>query len=165
MKSHIILIIISALLSPAFSEESTYVSPAEKNGKGYRADWETYTPKGGVKPPTSHLKNNGIRLLDDQDKFGRNVDVTELAKFVKQMNSILEENSGSFPVGTKLLVQISIHSKKNPSFKIAYQGEITKEQLQAIYDNLGKKLKFTTKSETVKFECEYEIIKTAEPVK
>lgn len=165
MKSYMILIAIFTSVFSVFSEESTYVSPADESGNGYRADWKTYTPKDGIKPPSSHLKSNGVRLLDEQDKFGRNIDVKDLAGFVKKMDAILEASSASFPVGTKLLVQISIHAKDDPSFKIAYQGEISKQQLQDMYDSLGKNLRVSTKSETLKFECEYEIIKNAEPIK
>ena len=133
-----------------------YKNPVD--GKTYHADeWKTYEPQKQKKENESRLENLGIRLLSSQEEFEANIDVSTLSAYTKAIESRILEIIESYPNSGDILLQVEISNNNSPKYKMSYQGNLTQEILQKIYDSLNKENGIRTKKSNVAFQIHYKI--------
>ncbi|MET0026743.1 MAG: hypothetical protein ABW101_03835 [Candidatus Thiodiazotropha sp.] len=115
--------------------QDVYVNPVD--GKSYIADWKTYHPEGGVKEQKGRVVNTGVRFLNTQADFEKNVTVEQLSKLIGFIQHVLTKQTESYSEGGEILLQIELSNTDSPKFKMSYQGELKQELLQKFYDSLS----------------------------
>jgi len=152
-RTFILLALVPSLIC---AEESTYQNPVD--GSKYKADWKTYQPQGGIIDQSHRVvEMKNTRLLSTQQAFSNNVTIKELAEFVKDTQTNIENSIGTPSSNFELLVETTLTKDKAPEFKIASQGTVSTETLQKIYDGFKKLKDFRSKEDPLKYQVLYEI--------
>jgi len=159
MKRYSLFVIL--LISPVLFAElpNAYVSPAD--GIEYTAEWEEHEPdnpnyKDGV------IVNGPLRLLNQTSKFEENVTINGFSDFCLLIQDEVEKVIVEWSDKSQLLVQVTIHPDVKPEFVIAYQGDVSKDSLQALYDAFTSQLDYRTLHDDLKFEKSFSIDKSSE---
>ncbi|TVT57383.1 MAG: hypothetical protein FHK82_06250 [Sedimenticola thiotaurini] len=151
----IIAALIACFTFISFSQaQEEYVNPVD--GKRYIADWKTYEPKGGTTPQDGRVVNAGVRLLNTQDEFSKNITVKELSKLIGYAQELLNEVSSEYQEGGEILLQITLSKDAAPKFDMSYQGEIQKGMLQAFYDGLSS-IELNTSQSSVALQVHFQV--------
>lgn len=153
----VLIFFLMAACSQVIASEDEYTNPVD--GKTYVADWKTYQPKDGVKPPDGRVINSGVRLLSTQADFERNTTAEDLAKLIGFIQDSLEEQTEGYEDGGEILLQIELHKENNPEFKMSYRGEISEKYLQGFYNSL-ESIEFRTQQSTVTLQVHF-VVKNA----
>jgi hypothetical protein len=150
-------IITISLVTQLAIAQSEYINPVD--GRTYIADWKTYHPEGGVKEQKGRVVNTGVRLLNTQADFEKNVTVSELAKLIGFIQHVLTKEVESYKDGGEILLQIELSNAVNPRFKMSYQGDLKQELLQKFYDSLSV-IELKTKVNVVNLQVHF-LVKNA----
>ena len=135
----------------AFCAEA-YENPVDR--KSYVADWKLYRPNKMIADQNGKVTNSGIRLLNTQNEFEKNITVDELAKLIGYIKERLAEKSQKYHEGGEIVLQITLNKEKNPEFKMSYQGNLGNELLQSFYDSLAG-IELKTKQSSVTFQINF----------
>jgi len=141
---------------PLFAEEG-YYNPVD--GKTYIADWEKYSPATKAAPAATRVVNNGVRLLNTQEEFNRNIGVQELAAFIKSIVATVEQVVAMKEDSGVLLIEAEILPKKSPTYRLAHQGNISQDTLQEIHDALNNLSETKSKESSIKLQVNLSIQK------
>ena len=152
-------IIPLALLFPCLvmGEESTYQSPVD--GAEYRADWKQYAPAKPSAKSSGPVELKGARLLTDQPTFDKNMSAADLAAFIKATQVSIVSSVGAPTETFAILVDTTISKAIRPQFQMASQGEVSEATLQKIVDGFKSLPDIRSKSDTLKYQVEFEITK------
>lgn len=135
----------------AFAQKE-YANPID--GKIYVSDWKPYQPEAGVKHQLGRIKNAGVRLLSTQEDFSKNTTVEELAKLIGFIQEVLIKETEGLEEGGEILLQIELRKHDHAEFKMSYQGKLTEEYLQRVYDAM-KTVEYNTKVSTVTLQVHF----------
>jgi hypothetical protein len=116
--------------------EETYRNPVD--GRTYTAEggWRTYEPMGGVVESQEKVSLGTIRLLQDNATIGARTTAEKLAAFIDSAVAAGADVFANHTSPITLLVQFHCLPQKH-SVRLAYDGNVSDEQLQAFYDRLG----------------------------
>jgi hypothetical protein len=157
------VIVFSAMFSvailSALAETTNYQSPVD--GNNYRADWHRYSPTNSASTNAivGRVQKQEIRLLSTQEVFARNVEVSELANYIKATEQQIDKTIGSTNDAFALMVKTTLSKDKKPDFKIASSPDTSHEVLQKIHDGLTQMPDFRSKSDEVSYEVRYSVAK------
>src|SRR4051794_18890821 len=86
--------IFSVAIFSALAETTNYQSPVD--GSTYRADWHRYSPTNSASTNAiaGRVQEQEIRLLSTQEAFARNVDVSDLANYIKATDQQIDKTIG-----------------------------------------------------------------------
>ena len=115
-----------------------------------------HTPKGGVKPQTGPVIVKSIELLTHESVIDKNLTIKDLTGFIKELEAAVKNSYKSTEQG-ELLLQIEIKSSERFATIFKYQGNLSTEFLQKIYDNIAQVSSINTKKENIKFQVHYVI--------
>lgn len=152
-------VLIFAILVPCvlIAEDSTYQNPVD--GKAYRADWKQYDPVNPAEKPSGPVIMNGARLLTDQPTFDKNMSVADLAAFIKATQISIASSVEASIETFAILVDTTISKNTRPQFQMASQGDVSEATLQRIVDGFKSLPDIRSKSDTLKYQVEFEIKK------
>lgn len=156
MRAHCIAaVVIYCFAFSAFAGGTNYQSPVD--GKSYRSEWRTYQPTTNT--PPSRVQKQVVHMLSTQDEFSRNIDVSELADFIRKteeaVDSFLVATNGQF----ELVVQTKLTKDKKPFFDVASQGDVSQDVLQKIYDAFARLPDYRSRKDDLKYEVQFTIAK------
>jgi len=159
MNALIVTILVATSCCAAFAGETNYQSPVD--GKSYRADWHLYTPTNPptTNAPASRVQKQGVRLLSTQEAFGRSVDVSELAGFIRKMEQMIDRSLGATNQAFVLVVKTSLSKSKKPDFGMASSKDVSQDILQKIYDGFDQLPDFRSRQDDVSYEVRFKITK------
>lgn len=120
------------------------------------ASTHTHTPNDGVKPQTGPVIVKGIELLTHESVIDKNITIKALSGFIKALEVAVKNSYKSSEQG-ELLLQIEIKSSERFATTMKYQGNLSSEFLQKIYDNIAQVSSINTKKENIKFQVHYAI--------
>ena len=115
-----------------------------------------HTPKGGLKPQTGPVIVKSIELLTHESVIDKNLTIKALTGFIKELEAAVKNSYKSAEQG-ELLLQIEIKSSERFATTFKYQGNLSTEFLQKIYDNIAQIISINTKKENIKFQVHYVI--------
>jgi hypothetical protein len=134
----------------SLSEQEKYHNPVDQQTYVAPGGWKTYGPQGSGKPASGKVDLVDVRLLQSQEEIGAHTTAQELASFVDRAHKAARDVFASYSKPALLLVQFTCVPDSCPA-NIAYQGELSRELLQAYYDRL-KQLPPLRVSGEVKFQ-------------
>lgn len=138
--------------------EEQYYNPIDK--KTYTADWKTYQPSNKTTDNiATRVVNKGVRLLNTQEEFDSNITVKNLSNFIISVQNVISKVIEPKKDFGLLLVEIQISPKEPPIYKLANQGDIKKDTLQEIYDNLMNLNQIRSEKSSIKFQVTFAIQK------
>ena len=143
----IVLITIGAFYitrkKPSTSEESGYV---------------LYQPE---KTRTYSLEENVIldhvQLVTQEDIIAQNTTIDEISKLIEGAEQKLREHFAENKTEFKLLVQFTIYPSEAPEIKLAYQGNIEKQELGSLRNELMSLAPIYTKTDNIVFQAAFTI--------
>ena len=160
MNVHFIMAVaIGGLVHAAFAGETNYQSPID--GKSYRADWRTYSPTNppATNAPVGRVQKQGVRLLSTQEEFGRGIDVSELADFIRKTEQVIDTSLGVTNDTFELVIQTRLTKDKRPFFEMASKGNVSQDVLQKIYKSFGRLPDYRSRADDLRYEVRFTITK------
>lgn len=135
MKHTLILWLLTVCMIAKADE--AYHNPVD--GKTYVTDqWKEHKP---VKPRPKVQKpvmNAGIRLLSTEQEIGKNLTAEQLVGYIssieQQANLLIQE----FTATGAILLQVSLSPGTQAEYQMSFQGEVPKQYLQKLYNELPR---------------------------
>ena len=115
-----------------------------------------HIPQGSVKPQTGPIIVKGIKLVTHESVINKNLTIKDFGDFIKELESAVKNNYKSSEQG-ELFLLIEIKSSERFTTTLKYQGNLSPEYLQKIYDNIAQISTINSKSENIKFQVHFSI--------
>lgn len=141
----------------AVSPDEAYHNPLDKKTYIAPGGWKTYQPEAPRSDePGRKVKIEHVRLLMSEADMAARTDVSAVAAFLKEAESLADVSFGSSGRQFRVMVQFTCNPAGH-EVELAHQGDATPELLQAYYDALVAAKKLPVRDGEVSFQAELSV--------